>query len=99
MVCAYFEIGRMIVEEEQNGKERTEYGKQILKELSKRLHAEFEKDFSETNLKQMRQFFLVYSIRQTLSDKFNLSWFHYLKLMRISTIEERNFYERQVYKK
>lgn len=70
MVTTYFEIGRMIVEEEQNGKERAEYGKQILKELSKVLTREFGKGFSTTNLKQMRQFYVVYSIGQTLSDNF-----------------------------
>jgi predicted nuclease of restriction endonuclease-like (RecB) superfamily len=69
MVATYFEIGRIIVEEEQNGKGRAEYGKGILKELSLELTEKFGKGFSETNLKQMRQFFLSYSIRQTLSDK------------------------------
>ena len=54
MVYTYFEIGRTIVEEEQKGKERAEYGKQIIKELSKRLTREFGKGFSTTNLKQMR---------------------------------------------
>ena len=68
MVKTYFEIGRMIVEEEQGGKERAGYGKQILKELSKVLTEEFGKGFSTTNLKQMRQFYLIYSIGQTPSD-------------------------------
>ncbi len=93
MVYTYFEIGRMIVEEEQNGKERAEYGKQLLNELSLRLTAEFGKGFSTTNLKQMRQFYLTYSKSQTLSDQFNLSWSHYLFLMRIKNVEERKFYE------
>ena len=70
MVTTYFEIGRMIVEEEQGGKERAEYGKQILKELSDVLTKEFGKGFSVTNLKQMRQFYLIYSIGQTPSDDF-----------------------------
>jgi predicted nuclease of restriction endonuclease-like (RecB) superfamily len=69
MVATYFEIGRIIVEEEQNGKDRAEYGKGILKELSSQLTEKFGKGFSETNLKQMRQFFLNYSISQTQSDK------------------------------
>lgn len=69
MVATYFEIGRIIVEEEQNGKDRAEYGKGILKELSLELTEKFGKGFSETNLKQMRQFFLSYSISQTPSDK------------------------------
>lgn len=108
MVYAYFEIGRMIVEEEQHGANRAAYGKQILKELSAYLTKIYGKGFSVTNLKQMRQFYLAYAndqIGQTLSDqfknlptvstgrKFYLSWSHYLKLMRIDNIEERHFYE------
>lgn len=118
MAMAYFEIGKMIVEEEQKGKEKSEYGKQVLKDLSEKLVSEFGKGFSETNLKQMRYFYLTYSIRQTVSDEFKsneisktvsqkstisiqqtlsaqfkLSWSHYLKLMRITDVNERNFYE------
>ncbi|MBE9468058.1 MAG: DUF1016 family protein [Bacteroidetes bacterium] len=93
MVYTYFEIGRMIVEEEQNGKERAEYGKKILKELSSKLKSEFGKGFSQRNLEQMRQFFLIYSKTQTPSAEFNLSWSHYLKLMRIDNVEERKYYE------
>ena len=59
MVYTYYEIGRMIVEDEQQGKERAEYGKQVLKELSKRLIVEFGKGFSERNLEQMRQLYLT----------------------------------------
>jgi predicted nuclease of restriction endonuclease-like (RecB) superfamily len=67
MVYTYFEIGRMIVEDEQQGKERAEYGKQVLKELSKRLTAEFGKGFSSDNLENMRRFFLAYSISEKSS--------------------------------
>lgn len=69
MVLTYFEIGRTIVEEEQNGKNRAEYGKILLNDLSTHLTKKFGKGFSETNLKQMRQFYLSYSIRQTVSDQ------------------------------
>ena len=103
MVYTYLEIGRMIVEEEQSGKERAEYGKQILKELSNRLSIEFGKGFSVTNLQQMKNFYNVYGKQQTVSAKsenaivqnnnLQLSWSHYLFLMRINNIEERNFYE------
>ncbi len=93
MVYTYFEIGRMIVEEEQQGKERAEYGKQVLKELSKQLTHEFGKGFSADNLENMRRFFLAYSISETTSRKFILSWSHYLKLMRIENPNERSFYE------
>lgn len=67
MVLTYFEIGRMIVEEEQNGKQRADYGKQLISDLSKKLSNEFGKGFPITNIQQMRQFYLVYSKQQTLS--------------------------------
>ncbi len=69
MVHTYFEIGRMIVEEEQSGKERADYGKSILLALSALLTKEFGKGFSVTNLQQMRTFYLVYQKQQTLSVK------------------------------
>jgi predicted nuclease of restriction endonuclease-like (RecB) superfamily len=109
MVYTYFEIGRMIVEDEQHGKNRAEYGKQTLVELLKHLTKEFGEGFSFTNLHQMRQFYLAYSndpILQTASDElqntdkhpialqyFQLSWSHYLKLRRIEDRAERRFYE------
>ena len=67
MVCTYFEIGRMIVEEEQSGKDRAEYGKKILKGLSEELKKEFGKDFSTDNLENMRKFYLAYSISESLT--------------------------------
>lgn len=109
MVITYFEIGRMIVEEEQNGSDRADYGKELISNLSKMLTQRFGKGFSEGNLKQMRMFYASYSsgskvvgIRQTVSDefknetpfkKFKLSWSHYLSLMRIDDLAERSFYE------
>ena len=94
MVLTYFEIGRMIVEEEQKGENRAEYGKKILKILSKKLTEKYKKGFSLTNLKQIRSFYLVYSEKgQTVSDQFKLSWSHYIKLSRISNPDERKFYE------
>ena len=67
MVYTYFEIGRMIVEEEQSGKERAQYGKQLLKGLSEQLTIEFGKGFSVVNLENMRKFYLAYSISETVS--------------------------------
>ncbi|MGZ9676311.1 PDDEXK nuclease domain-containing protein [Flavobacterium sp. GNP001] len=67
MVYTYFEIGRMIVEEEQNGNNRAEYGKQLLKGLSKELTTKFGKGFSVVNLESMRKFYLTYSISDTVS--------------------------------
>ena len=96
MVYSYYEAGRMIIEEEQQGKERAEYGKYILKKLSERLTSELGRGFSYDNLKLMRKFYLVFSedaIGETPfpqseklpttkeGRKFYLSWSHYLILM------------------
>lgn len=76
MVYTYYEIGRIIIEEEQKGKERAGYGQQLIEELSEKLTKEFGKGFSATNIKQMRSFYNIYSKGQTVSDEFNLSWSH-----------------------
>lgn len=95
MVQTYFEIGRLIVEEEQHGNIRAEYGKETLKKLSEKLTTNYGKGFSQRNLEQMRQFYLVYStkIPQTPSAKFSLSYSIIFFLMRIDNPEERKFYE------
>lgn len=93
MVYTYFEIGKIIIEEEQKGQKRAEYGKQLIKKLSQKLIKEFGKGFSQRNLEQMRQFYLTYSKTQTLSAEFRLSWSHYLFLTRIDNENERKFYE------
>lgn len=93
MTTTYFLIGKRIVEEEQGGEKRAEYGKSLIKNLSIRLTESYGKGFSETNLKQMKSFYLAYKKGQILSDEFKLSYSHYLTLMRIENIEERNFYE------
>jgi len=64
-----------------------------LKDLSERLLQEFGRGFSQRNLEQMRQFYLVFAKTQTVSAEFKLSWSHYLNLMRIEDKAERNFYE------
>jgi hypothetical protein len=69
MTITYFEIGRMIVEQEQGGKERADYGKGLLKGLSQVLTKEFGRGFSLRNLEQMSLFYQVYSNSQTLSAK------------------------------
>lgn len=93
MVRTYFEIGRIIVENEQNGKSRAEYGKETLKNLSERLTKDFGKGFSVENLDRMRFFYRTYSNSSTPLTNFELSWSHYLFLMRIENPEERKFYE------
>lgn len=61
MVHTYYEIGKSIIETEQQGNQRAQYGKTVLKDLSKQLIQKFGKGFSEQNLRNMRQFFLVFS--------------------------------------
>ncbi len=90
MVDAYWNIGRMIVEEEQNGENRAGYGEQLLKELSQKLTKEFGRGLSVTNLKNMRLFYNAFQKRQTLSDE--LSWSHYLLLTKIKEEDKRSFY-------
>ena len=92
MVKVYFEIGRIIVEYEQQGKEKAEYGKATLKILSKKLTKEFGRGFSERNLEYMRKFYLCYSISQTASAEFKLSWSHYVLLIHFDDLS-RKFYE------
>jgi len=134
MVYAYYEIGRRIVEEEQNGEKRAQYGAKVISVLSEYLTEQYGKGYSVGNLKNIRQFYRVYcndrigetafcqfdvdtdkelmSSREAVSEigetvfsqfenlptigsgrRFYLSWSHYLKLMRISNVDERHFYE------
>ena len=93
MVEAYWEIGRRIVEEEQNGKERAEYGKEILQNLSKELTEEFGKGYSYRTLREIRQFYLMFSDFEkwrTVSAK--LTWSHFQKVLRVSNEKARIFY-------
>ncbi|MFO0794646.1 MAG: DUF1016 N-terminal domain-containing protein [Candidatus Brocadiaceae bacterium] len=96
MVEAYWHIGKRIVEEEQKGKTRAEYGQQLIKELSIRLSAEFGKGFSEANIKNFRQFYLIFKgdkIRYTLCSE--LSWSHYRLTMRVENPSAREYYMRE----
>lgn len=98
MVFAYFEIGKIIVEEEQEGRKRAKYSKQLIEKLSQKLIEEYGSGFSQRNLEQMRKFYLTYAIPQTVSAElqvpdFQLSWSHYLILIRIKNQNERQFYE------
>ena len=95
LVQTYWEIGKIIIEDEQENNERAEYGKKLLKELSKKLTKEYGKGFSRSNLQNMRQFYLKYPICQTLSGK--LSWSHYCEILSISDDKERAFYERDTH--
>jgi len=90
MVQAYWNIGRVIVEEEQKGKAKAEYGEYLIKELAERLTKEFGKGFDYSNVKNMRQFYLTFPIGDALRSQ--LSWTHYRLLMRVEKESARNFY-------
>lgn len=96
MVEAYWEIGRTIIEDEQLGAERATYGKEVLKELSSRLTKDFGKRFSIRNLRNMRNFYLAFPIRQTLSAE--LSWSHYCQLIRLDNADKRCWYMKEASK-
>ena len=82
---------KVIIEDEQENSERAEYGKKLLKELSKKLIKEYGKGFSKSNLFNMKKFYLKYQKFQTVSGK--LRWFHYCEILSISDDKERAFYE------
>lgn len=91
MVETYWRIGQRIVEEEQGGSSRAEYGSKLIENLSKYLTETFGKGFSEANLKNMRQFYIAYPEfdRQCLA---NLSWSNITRILRIDDSNERNYY-------
>lgn len=89
MVYAYWNIGKSIVEA-QGGNERAEYGKKIISELSQKLTEDFGKGFTVSNLKYMRQFYLMFPNGHALSGE--LSWTHYRHLLRVENPTARNFY-------
>lgn len=88
LLKAYWNIGRIVCEYEQSTPERADYGKQIMKNLSKELTREFGKGFSVSNLQFMRRFYLTYSIQQTVSVK--LGWSHYCELLTITDSDKIN---------
>ncbi len=101
-IIAYWKIGRLIVETEQKGSDRANYGTSLIDSLSARLNQAFEKGFSTTNLRYMRQFYQIYKdrIRHTPCDELelidfdvNLGWSHYRTLMTETREEVRKFYE------
>ena len=91
MVSTYWQIGKRIVEEEQQGQTRAEYGKQLLKELSAALTEEFGKGFSVQNLYSFRQFFLTFP--EIFSTPWRiLTWSHYKRIMHVVNEDARNWY-------
>ncbi len=93
LLKAYWEIGKYIVEFEQNGNIRAVYGKKLLEDLSKDLSLMHGKGFGLSNVKRMRQLYQSYPIGATVSGQ--LSWSHYVELLKIDDPLERNFYEKQ----
>ena len=93
LVSTYFNIGKIIVEYEQNGMLRAEYGKEILLKLSKKLTSKYGSGYSRSNLQNMRLFYTRYKNRQPLAGK--LSWSHYCYLIYIEDDDERSFYEKE----
>ncbi|MEE0882496.1 MAG: PDDEXK nuclease domain-containing protein [Bacteroidales bacterium] len=101
-VYTKFGIGKYIVENEQKGEKKSQYGKEVLQNLSKKLTERFGEGWSYSNLRQIRQFYLAYSNltntvcqieTNTNNIQFTLSWSHYLILMRLENLEARSFYE------
>ncbi|MCF6317683.1 MAG: PDDEXK nuclease domain-containing protein [Proteobacteria bacterium] len=93
MLQSYWHIGRLIVEHEQNGEQRSSYGKKQLQYLSEQLKEKFGKGFDITNLRNMRRFYLAFPIRETVY--LELSWSHYNRLSRIEKTEARSWYHQQ----
>lgn len=102
MTVTYWKIGQRIVEYEQRGEERASYGESLIKRLSQDLTSQVGRGFSERNLEQMRRFYQLWPIPQTLSaesevevlrQQFPLPWSHYVKLMAVQSEEARAFYE------
>ena len=105
MVYTYYGIGQYIVEDEQQGQKRAQYGRTVLRNLSENLTNRYGNGWSVETLKKCRYFFIAYSPKigstpqtqlnlvNTADPKFTLSWSHYLVLMRITNLEERSFYE------
>jgi predicted nuclease of restriction endonuclease-like (RecB) superfamily len=90
MVFAYWEIGKRLVEEEQNGNKKADYGKYLLKNIAQQLSIDLGKNFEERELRRIRQFYLAFPIRDTVCPE--LSWSHYRLLIRIESEEVRIFY-------
>ncbi|RJR08369.1 DUF1016 domain-containing protein [Candidatus Parcubacteria bacterium] len=93
LLLAKWEIGRDIIEYEQHGNEKAEYGSGLLNRLAKDLKQRYGTGFSRRSVSDMRRFYLVYPIWQTVSAK--LTWSHYVELLSIKDELERSFYEKQ----
>ena len=96
MVEAYWQIGHRIVEEEQQGKGRADYGDFLIKELSRQLTSEFGKGFAVTTLKNFRQFYLIFpDFQKGSAPRSLLSWSHYRLIMRVENPAAREYYVKE----
>src|SRR5690554_3261536 len=93
MVYAYWEIGRRIVEEEQQGDSKAAYGKYLLEQLAKAISRELGKNLDSRELRRMRQLYLYYPTTESIRPE--LSWTHYRLLLRIENKNARDFYVRE----
>jgi len=93
MVKAYWHIGKTIVEEEQKGSERAEYGKELIKQLAEKLTKEYGKSFSERNLWYIKQFYQQWTNLNALRSE--LSWTHYRLLLKVENEQARLFYMKE----
>jgi predicted nuclease of restriction endonuclease-like (RecB) superfamily len=111
MTATYWEIGRRIIQIEQSGQAKAEYGAAVVEKLAEDLTTQFGRGFRRTNLFQMRAFYLAYAqalpettseettaIIQTLSGQFPLPWSHYVKLISVKNPQARAFYEAEALK-
>ena len=96
LVKTYWGIGRLIVEYEQGGKEKVEYGSKLFEKIATDLKKKYGKGFSRSNIIYMRLFYLKYPKSQTLSNQLN--WSHYVELLSVSDDLGRSFYEKQCLK-
>ena len=96
MVTTYWTIGQYIVEFEQGGEAKAEYGQNLMDRLSRDLQQKYGKGFSRSNLSYMRRMYLYFPIRETVSHE--LSWSHYFELVKIKDELERSFYFQQTLK-
>jgi predicted nuclease of restriction endonuclease-like (RecB) superfamily len=90
LLQTYWQIGKLIVEDEQKGKDKAEYGTATLKKLAQQLTYEFGKGFDYTNLTNMRKFYIAFPILDTLRQE--LSWSHYRQLARLDNPQKINYY-------
>jgi predicted nuclease of restriction endonuclease-like (RecB) superfamily len=90
IVETYWQIGKYIVEEEQQGKERADYGKHLISDLAEKLSVEFGSGYDRSNLLRMKNFYLLFPIRDAL--RHELTWTHYRQLLRVENEKARQFY-------